>query len=56
MREPHLRGISACLNERHARARGELACHWAIWVDGNWQLTFTFGGEDAVLVDYQDCH
>jgi hypothetical protein len=54
MREPHLRGISACLNERHAWARGELAGHWAMWVDGNWQLTFTFEGEDAVLVDCQD--
>jgi proteic killer suppression protein len=36
--------------------QGELAGHWAVWVDGNWRLTFTFEGEDAVLVDYQDYH
>ena len=36
--------------------KGELKGHWAIWVDGNWRLTFSFEGEDAVLVDYQDYH
>lgn len=36
--------------------KGELKGHWAIWVDGNWRLTFAFEGEDAVLVDYQDYH
>ena len=35
---------------------GELAGHWAVWVDKNWRLTFTFEGENAVLVDYQDYH
>jgi proteic killer suppression protein len=30
--------------------------HWSIWVNGNWRLTFTFEGEDAILVDYQDYH
>lgn len=35
---------------------GELAGHWSVWVNGNWRLTFTFEGEDAVLVDYQDYH
>ena len=34
--------------------KGELAGHWSIDVNGNWRLTFTFEGEDAVLVDYQD--
>jgi toxin HigB-1 len=29
---------------------------WSIWVNGNWRLTFTFDGEDAILVDYQDYH
>lgn len=33
---------------------GELAGHWAVSVSGNWRLTFTFEGEDAALVDYQD--
>jgi len=36
--------------------RGELKNYWSVWVNGNWRLTFTFEGEDAVLVDYQDYH
>jgi proteic killer suppression protein len=36
--------------------KGELAGHWAIWVNGNWRLTFMFEEEDVVLVDYQDYH
>jgi proteic killer suppression protein len=35
---------------------GKLKDHWAVWVDKNWRMTFTFDGEDAVLVDYQDYH
>lgn len=35
---------------------GALRGHWAVWVDENWRLTFTFDGSDAVLVDYQDYH
>jgi len=35
---------------------GSLAGHWAVWVDENWRLTFSFEGRDAVLVDYQDYH
>ena len=38
------------------RLTGELADHWAITVNGNWRLTFSFEGQDAVLVDYQDYH
>lgn len=34
----------------------DLAGHWAVSVDENWRLTFTFEGGDAVLVDYQDYH
>jgi len=34
----------------------DLTGHWAVWVSGNWRLTFVFEGEDAVLVDYQDYH
>ena len=30
--------------------------HWSVWVNGNWRMTFTFEGIDAVLVDYQDYH
>jgi proteic killer suppression protein len=35
---------------------GDLAGHYAVWVNGNWRLTFTFDGADAVLVNYQDYH
>lgn len=35
---------------------GDLAGHWAVWVDGNWRLTFAFDKEDAILVDYHDYH
>jgi len=35
---------------------GGLAGHWSVWVNGNWRLTFTFIGQDAELVDYQDYH
>lgn len=36
--------------------KGELAGHWAVWVSGNWRLTFVFDGKDASVVDYQDYH
>lgn len=35
---------------------GKLAGHFAVSVSGNWRLTFSFDGEDAILVDYQDYH
>ena len=34
----------------------ELKDHFSVWVNGNWRMTFTFDGTDAVLVDYQDYH
>lgn len=36
--------------------KGDLVGHWAVRVSGNWRLTFSFEGEDAILVDYQDYH
>lgn len=36
--------------------KGDSAGHWSIRVNGNWRMTFTFDGEDAVLVDYRDYH
>jgi len=36
--------------------KGDLKGHWSVKVNGNWRLTFTFEGEDAILVDYQDYH
>ena len=39
----------------HALA-GDMDGHWSVWVNGNWRLTFSFEGEDAILVDYRDYH
>ncbi len=36
--------------------KGDLAGHWAVWVDENFRLTFTFEGTDAAQVDYGDYH
>ena len=36
--------------------KGDLKGHWAITVNGNWRMVFTFDGADAVLVDYRDYH
>ena len=36
--------------------KGELVDYWAVKVNGNWRLTFTFEDEDAILVDYHDYH
>ena len=29
---------------------------WAVWVSGNWRITFRFVGADVELVDYEDYH
>jgi len=36
--------------------KGRLAGHWAVWVSGNWRVTFRFSGGDALDVDYLDYH
>ena len=36
--------------------KGDLKGHWALTVNGNWRMVFTFDGEDAVLVGYRDYH
>lgn len=36
--------------------KGNLRGYWAVWVDENWRLVFTFEGADAALVDYMDYH
>jgi toxin HigB-1 len=36
--------------------KGDLRGHWSVSVSGNWRLTFSFDGEDAILVDYLDHH
>ncbi|MEO7147931.1 MAG: type II toxin-antitoxin system RelE/ParE family toxin [Terrimesophilobacter sp.] len=34
----------------------DVAGHYAIWVSGNWRLTFVFEGTDVHLLDYLDYH
>ncbi len=36
--------------------KGDLAGHRAVWVSGNWRMTFRFDGADASVVDYHDYH
>jgi proteic killer suppression protein len=37
---------------RFHRLEGALAGHYSVRVNGNWRMTFTFEGTDAILVDY----
>ena len=66
---PRLARILARLNEAtdpqdmnlpswnlHSLKGRDLQGHFSVWVNGNWRMTFTFDGKDAVLVDYQDYH
>lgn len=36
--------------------KGELRGRWAIWVNGNWRVTFRFKGSHVELLDYEDYH
>lgn len=36
--------------------KGDSAGRWAVWVAGNWRLTFAFVDGDAELIDYEDYH
>lgn len=36
--------------------KGNLKDHWAITVNANWRMTFTFKNGNAHIVDYQDYH
>jgi proteic killer suppression protein len=36
--------------------KGGLKGYWAIWVNGNWRVTFRFVGSDVEMVDYLDYH
>lgn len=38
------------------RLHGKREGTWAVKVSGNWRVTFTFRGEDAASVDYEDYH
>ncbi|WP_051849028.1 type II toxin-antitoxin system RelE/ParE family toxin [Thiomonas sp. FB-Cd] len=35
---------------------GGLSGHYGVTINGNWRMTFTFEGDNAILVDYQDYH
>jgi proteic killer suppression protein len=35
---------------------GENPPRWSVHVNGNWCVTFSFDGEDATAVDYEDYH
>ena len=34
--------------------KGERKGVWAVWVSGNWRVTFRFVGVDADVVDHED--
>ena len=38
------------------RLKGDRKDTWSVWVSGNWRVTFSFEGKDAVNVDYEDYH
>lgn len=41
---------------QHPLKARDLKGHYSVWVSGNWRLTFTFDGADAVLLDCRDYH
>ena len=49
-------GMNLPGREFHPLKGRELKGHFSVCVNGNWRMTFTFDGIDAVLVDYQDHH
>ena len=36
--------------------RGNRQSTWSVKVSGNWRLTFSFDGPDAINVNYEDYH
>jgi proteic killer suppression protein len=36
--------------------KGGLKGIWSVTVNGNWRVTFSFDGEDVIIVDYIDYH
>ena len=41
---------------RFHRLKGQRSGTYAVSVSGNWRLTFTFDGENAIQVDLEDYH
>ncbi|MBM4238311.1 MAG: peptidase [Gammaproteobacteria bacterium] len=38
------------------KLKGEQDNRWSLSVSGNWRITFSFHGKNAVAVDYEDYH
>jgi proteic killer suppression protein len=38
------------------RLKGDRKGTWSVTISGNWRITFSFDGKDAVDVDYEDYH
>ena len=38
------------------RLKGDRQGSWAVWVTGNWRLTFDIEGDDATNADLEDYH
>ena len=38
------------------KLKGKDRDRWSVRVSGNWRVTFTFDGLDAIKVDYEDYH
>jgi len=36
--------------------KGNRKSFWAVWVSGNWRITFKFIDTDIEIVDYEDYH
>lgn len=36
--------------------KGRLKGRWSVTISGNWRVKFSFSGNDAVQVDYEDYH
>ena len=36
--------------------KGSEQGRWAIWVNGNWRVTFEFENGNAFILDYEDYH
>jgi len=36
--------------------KGQDSGTWSVTVNANWRITFSFIGQDAILVDYKDYH
>ena len=36
--------------------KGDRKGTWSVSVSGNWRITFSFSGKDAINVDYEDYH